>query len=68
MKVRIANYSVVNMYGRNVVCATMYDMDGTIIKTMRLAHLLDTIEEHGYELVNSYDVLRTIVMQYGFTA
>jgi len=65
MNVTIANYNLAYMHGRNVITATIYDLERKPLLTAALPTLLQRIKAEGHTLMNPMDVLEQVVMTFG---
>jgi len=68
MNVTLKNYSLIYTYGRNVMTATMHDVDGNLIASDMLANLLVMVKKEGHVITNAQEVLDEVVMKFGYGA
>lgn len=63
--VTISNLNFAWLYGRNVITATMYDMEDKPLVNDSLANLLSRVKQQKLTLMNPTDVLEEVVMKFG---
>ena len=69
MNVYITHFNFQYMYQRSILNASLYsEEDDTLLKSGRLADLLQEIKNKRYTLSNAQDVLHEVVNVRGFSA
>ena len=65
MNITISNYNLSYYNGRNVINATIYDMENKPLMTDVLTNLLLKVKKEKHVVMNPMEILETVVLKFG---